>query len=339
MDLCLVSYVKEAPVNKCDQNAGDQSYCNPKLLQGTQGVWNELAAEKKSKSPSKLCPVEKEKKTKKCKKKKKAHQRKKKNDPCLEGSSTFDPYETTFMRDFTYRPGSAAEPMRPKSTNGYTYPYKLHEPIGGSSYTDDYAWKLLASQHHRPCRKPEPHPCDVLWLWKQLKKSPETFPRVNAYFSHPMSAEDICRVKSHQYDTIYRQDYLGLQQEYKLKCPPCVPIHREGEPCPPRTINQYHVPQWKQQPELAICTSRYGSNKQWDTAARGIVPRMTHAHMKNQEKSKKQTTYDDEYGNPGVHFTNIIKSLQPKEVKKYLESLPRKERDLLLHLLNDLTRK
>ncbi|XP_051882574.1 testis-expressed protein 26-like isoform X2 [Pristis pectinata] len=338
MEMCLVSYVKEAPDGKSTQNPGIRTHHCPKQLQGTQDVRNDLT-EGESKQPYNPCKAEKGKKIKKCKKEKKANFGLCMNDPHSGRSSAFDPYQTTFMRDFAYRPGSVTEPIRPKSSNGYTYPYQLHEPIGDSSYSNDYAWKLITSQQPLQCstgsRRNEPHPCDVLWLWKQLKKNPESFPRVSSYFPHPMSSDDISRVKAHQYDTIYRQDYLGLQQEFK--CPPCVSIQRMGQPCPPPTENRYHYRKPNQKPELAVCASRYGSNKQWKTAAKGIVPRLTQAHMKNQDSSKHPTTYEREYGSAGMDITSILKSLEPKAIKNYLESLPSKEREVLLQLLSSMT--
>ncbi|XP_062908967.1 uncharacterized protein LOC134349043 [Mobula hypostoma] len=215
MELCLTSYIKEAPNYKSIQNAGIQGHHCPNQLQGTEEERNDRT-EKKSKQLHNPCKAEIGKKIKKREKEKMANIASSMNDPCSGRSSAFDPYQTTFMRDFVYRPGSIAEPIRPKSSDGFTYPYQLHEPIGDTSYSDDYAWKLLTSpqplQRSRGSSSNEPHPCDVLWLWKQLKKNPDSFPRVNSYFPEPMSSDDISRLKTHQYDTIYRQDYLGLQQ-------------------------------------------------------------------------------------------------------------------------------
>ncbi|XP_069747674.1 testis-expressed protein 26 isoform X2 [Narcine bancroftii] len=319
MEMCLVSYIKEAPGYKNAKNAGLQTHHCPKQLQGIQDVRNDQIEEKKSNQ------LEKEKRTKMCKAE---NFRSNTTDPCSGRSSAFDPYQTTFRRDFDHRPGSITEPICPKSSNGYTYPYRLHEPIGVSSYSNDYARKLITSQQPLQCRtgsrRSKPHPCDVLCLWKTPKKNPESFPKVSSYFPQPMSSDDISRLKAHQYDTIYRQDYLGLSQELKMKCPPCVPNQRMGEPCPSLTDDQFQHRKPNQRPELAVCTSQYGSRRQWNVAAKGIVPRLTEAHMKNQENSKQLTTYEREYGNTDMDFTRILKSLKPKAIKNYLESLPSK---------------
>ncbi|XP_059820080.1 testis-expressed protein 26-like [Hypanus sabinus] len=296
MELCLASYAGEAPHFKSTRNAGTQGHHCPNQLQGTEEEGNDRTGKKNEQA---LNPRKAEVgiKIKKRKKEKMANITSSMSDPCSGRSSAFDPYQTTFKRDFVYRPGSMTQPIRPKSSNGFTYPYQLHEPIGDTSYSNDYAWKLLSSPHgSRGSSGSEPYPCDVLWLWKQLKKNPESFPRVNSYFPQPMSSDDTSRLKAHQYDTIYRQDYLGLQQELTKKCPPCVPIQGMGGRCLPLTDSQHHYRKPNQKPELAACTSRYGSNKQWNIAAKGIVPKLTQSHMKIQENSMQPTTYEREYG-------------------------------------------
>ncbi|XP_072899948.1 testis-expressed protein 26 [Hemitrygon akajei] len=334
MELCLASYAGEAPHYKSTQNAGAQGHHCPNQLQGTEEEGNDRT-EKKSEQLLNPRKAEVGKKIKKRKKEKMANITSSMNDPCSGRSSAFDPYQTTFKRDFVYRPGSMTQPIRPKSSNGFTYPYQLHEPIGDTSYSNDYAWKLLSSPHSsRGSSGSEPHPCDVLWLWKQLKKNPESFPRVNSYFPQTMSSDDTSRLKAHQYDTIYRQDYLGLQQELTKKCPPCVPMQRMGGRCLPLTDNQHHYRKPNQKPQLAACMSRYGSNKQWNIAAKGIVPKLTQAHMKIQENSMQPTTYEREYGSASMDITSLLKSLEPKTIKNYLESLPSKEREVLLQILN-----
>ncbi|XP_067842780.1 testis-expressed protein 26-like [Heptranchias perlo] len=333
MELCLVPSVKKVPDKVTAQlNDGIQKPQCSKQPRDCREVTNDQTEGGKHKQPG-ISPKVTEvlTKVKEGKKESNTNLRPSITTLCPGKSSVFNPYQTTFMRDFTYRPGLVAEHTRPGSSNGYTYPYQLHEPIGASTYANDYAWKLYSKQQpiqsgsSLGCRKNIPHPCQDLLLWKLLKNNTEASHRVETSFPKPMTCEDISRVKAYQYDTIYRQDYMGIQQGFQMKCPPCLPnIRRMVEQCPPLTDSQYHYGKPNQKPELAVCTTRYGSNKHWDSAAKGIVPRMLGAHIKNQENRKQLTTYEREYGGIGVDFAKILKSLEPTAIKRYLESLPDK---------------
>uniref|UniRef100_UPI00398F244F testis-expressed protein 26-like n=1 Tax=Pristiophorus japonicus TaxID=55135 RepID=UPI00398F244F len=230
----------------------------------------------------------------------------------------------------------------PRSSNGYTYPYQLQEPIGDSSYTKDYPWKCVPNQQPMQsgalwgCGKNNVDPCQSLMLWNLLKKDRDMYDRVPAYFVKSMSSEDIAQVEAYQYNTVYRQDYLGMQQEFQMKCPPCLPNIGRTEPCYPLTDNQYHYRKPNQKPELAICTSRYGSNKHWKTAAKGIVPRAIQAHIQKQENRKHVTTYERDYGRINMNFAKILNSLEPKAFKSYLESLSLRDQDVLLQFLDTM---
>ncbi|XP_067888929.1 testis-expressed protein 26-like isoform X2 [Heterodontus francisci] len=326
MDLCLTSYVKKVPDPITAQHSRRPQDCRKVKDDQREGRKNkELAiSQKVNKVPTEV---------KKCKKciKRRADLRPSATNLCPVRSPVFDPYQTTFKRDFMYRPGSVAERIRPGSSNGYTYPFQLHDPIGESVYTNDYPWKYYSNE--QPMRngassaygRNNINKCQCLLLWKLLSKDPEAFHRAKAYFLNSMSSEDMGKVKAYQYNTIYRQDYQGIQQGFKMKCPPCLPnIHRMDQPCPPLTNTQYHYGIPDQKPELAVCTSRYGSNKQWDIAAKGIVPSVTQAHIKNQENRKQLTTYEREYGTFNMDFAKILKSLEPKAFQRYLKSLPNK---------------
>ncbi|XP_048388961.1 testis-expressed protein 26-like [Stegostoma tigrinum] len=339
MDLILTSYVKKLP----DPNAAQHSrYCRE--------VKDDHRKSKKNKEPAisrKVTKVPKKVK-KECTKcgKRKADHRKQASDLCRGRSPDFDPYQTTFQREFVYRPVPLVEDIRPASSNGFSFPFQLHEPIGDTVYTHEYSWKHGLNQQPTQsgtspgCKKETIPQCQCSLLWKLLMKDPEAFDRVKAYFVKSLSCEDMAKLNTCQFDTIYRQDYLGIQQECKMKCPPCLPkIRRPGQPKPPVTDNKRHFRKQNQKPELAVCTTRYGSNKRWNCAAKGVVPNLTQAHIKNQEYRKQSTTYEREYGNSNMDFAKILKSLEPKAFQSYLSSLPRKDQEVLLQFLDTVAAK
>ncbi|XP_072333076.1 testis-expressed protein 26 isoform X1 [Scyliorhinus torazame] len=238
--------------------------------------------------------------------------------------------------------GRSRTPEHTGSSNGYTFPFQLHEPIGNTTYKNDYAWNTSSSQQPMPRGMSAQHKddaiqkCKCLLLWKLLLEDPEAYHRVKTCFMKSLSSEDMQKVRACQFDTIYRQDYLGVQQE-SLKCPPCLPnIRRPDEQSPPFTDKQHRSRKQTQKPGTAVCTTRYGSNKHWDIAAKGIVPSVTQAHIRNQESRKQPTTYAREYGNFNLDFSKILKSLEPKAMQSYLASLPIKDQEVMLQFLGNM---
>ncbi|XP_038674827.1 uncharacterized protein LOC119977715 [Scyliorhinus canicula] len=272
MDLILTSYVKDVtnPVAvQCTELPEHLRYC-PEVKDHHRKTKKSKEAANAQKGTKKAHTKGKESKKHG---KRKADLRPSASDLCRWGSQAFDPYQTTSQRDFIYRPGSVPDQLRTGSSNGYTFPFQLHEPIGGTTYTNNYPWKTSSSQ--QPMRRAASprhkddtiQKCKCLLLWKLLTEDPEAYQRVKTCFMKSLSSEDMQKVVACQFDTIYRQDYLGVQQE-SLKCPPCLPnIHRPGE-SPAFTDKQRRSRKQTQKPGIAACTTRYGSNKHWDIAAK-----------------------------------------------------------------------
>uniref|UniRef100_A0A4W3KHM9 Uncharacterized protein n=1 Tax=Callorhinchus milii TaxID=7868 RepID=A0A4W3KHM9_CALMI len=214
----------------------------------------------------------------------------------------------------------------PSSSNGYTYPYHLGEPIGNTLYNIDYCWKPYSKQKairsgsSSGFRRNNPHP-------SQVSSISITYEKTIVYASataKPRSQEDICRTISAQYRSIYQQDYLGMPQGFQMKYAMPRPSNIKLEnPCPP-LIDPECRRKPKESSDHTVCSSRYSSNKRWDIPAQGIVPTVTPKHIDNQKNSKLLTTYSTEFGKDHVDLSAIIKSLKPREIDNYLNTLPEK---------------
>eukprot|EP00062_Callorhinchus_milii_P007063 gi/632948235/ref/XP_007889479.1/ PREDICTED: uncharacterized protein LOC103177212 isoform X2 [Callorhinchus milii] len=193
------------------------------------------------------------------------------------GLAFWNPYETTFERAFPFRPGSAAHNLRPSSSNGYTYPYHLGEPIGNTLYNIDYCWKPYSKQKairsgsSSGFRRNNPHPSQAFLIWRLAPKERQIpYTSQSDYGVRPRSQEDICRTISAQYRSIYQQDYLGMPQGFQMKYAMPRPSNIKLEnPCPP-LIDPECRRKPKESSDHTVCSSRYSSNKRWDIPAQGI---------------------------------------------------------------------
>ena len=52
-----------------------------------------------------------------------------------------------------------------------------------------------------------------------------------------------------------------------------------------------------------------------------LVPSVLHSHMKSQARTKKQTTYQSDYGKAYLDFLTILNSFTPSQVTEYLQSV------------------
>ncbi|XP_076416266.1 testis-expressed protein 26 isoform X4 [Peromyscus maniculatus bairdii] len=59
------------------------------------------------------------------------------------------------------------------------------------------------------------------------------------------------------------------------------------------------------------------------------VPSVLHSYIRNQERTKQQTTYENDYGKNCLDFLMILDSFSPSQVSRYLESVSNKDRQIL----------
>ncbi|XP_070434840.1 testis-expressed protein 26 isoform X3 [Equus przewalskii] len=82
-------------------------------------------------------------------------------------------------------------------------------------------------------------------------------------------------------------------------------------------------------PEFQDFSFKYGCYSSLPIASQGLVPSVLKSHMRNQERSKKQTTYQSDYGKDYLNFLTILNSFTPAQIREYLQSVSYKDRQIL----------
>uniref|UniRef100_A0A8C7BTW9 Testis expressed 26 n=1 Tax=Neovison vison TaxID=452646 RepID=A0A8C7BTW9_NEOVI len=81
-------------------------------------------------------------------------------------------------------------------------------------------------------------------------------------------------------------------------------------------------------PELQDFSFKYGCYSSLPVASQGLVPAVLHSHMRNQERTKKQTIYQSDYGKSHLDFLTILDSFTPSQVTEYLQGVSYKDQAL-----------
>lgn len=82
-------------------------------------------------------------------------------------------------------------------------------------------------------------------------------------------------------------------------------------------------------PELQDFSFKYGCYSSLPIASKGLVPSVLHSHMRNQERTKKQTTYQSDYGKACLDFLTVLNSFTPSQITEYLQRVSHKDRQIL----------
>ncbi|XP_039265884.2 uncharacterized protein LOC120341444 [Styela clava] len=225
------------------------------------------------------------------------------------GGKRYDhPYLTTHEREFPgYSSGLCAEAKRPMSSKGFTAPYELSGPIGGTTCTQEFGWKKatknepIRSGTSSGNRRNNPHPHESFMVWK-LPNKQSAKGMITATAPHlqyrELTNEVLDQILRDQHKSTYQCDYLGIPQGYHVKTAIDAPADwRAKVRRPLDTTVRYSYMRPQQHVELVGNTTRYGCNKKKGVAALGAVPTVTSNHVKNQEVIKGKTTYDTEFRN------------------------------------------
>uniref|UniRef100_A0A8D2GKI7 Testis expressed 26 n=1 Tax=Urocitellus parryii TaxID=9999 RepID=A0A8D2GKI7_UROPR len=92
-------------------------------------------------------------------------------------------------------------------------------------------------------------------------------------------------------------------------------------PRPPDTEfrRNYQIP--AKLPESQDFSFRYGCYSNLSAASKGLVPSVLHSYMRTQERTKKQTTYQSDYGKDRLDFLMILNSITPRQINNYLKTV------------------
>ncbi|KAM9189918.1 testis-expressed protein 26 [Dugong dugon] len=253
------------------------------------------------------------------------------------GDTNWDSYATTMKNAFTLKTAVAPGLMRQKSIRRLGYTYSLSDPIPNQTqYNDEYSWKPYSKEdlinpgtETGIIKSHKLHPSQGFLQWTLPPgHSPAS---VNSCLPwKAASVEEVRRAISNQFISITKRDFVDKREAQKLKKSSQGSLEwKKSLPQPQDTEfrRNYQVP--AKMPEYQDFSFKYGCYSSRPVASQGIVPSVLHSYMRNQELTKNQTTYQSHYGNAYLDFLMILNSFNPSQIKKYLNKVSYKDRQIL----------
>ncbi|XP_077015085.1 testis-expressed protein 26 isoform X2 [Tamandua tetradactyla] len=255
--------------------------------------------------------------------------------------SRWDPFATTTKAAFTAKTRTAPALTRPKDIRRLGYAYSLSDPIyNQTQYNEEYVWKsyskedLFKSGTSRGLRGHRHHLNQESLLWTPPQGPSPALVNGCLPWKSAASAEEVRNALSNQFISVTKKDFVDRTEAQKLKKGFQVPLEwKKSLPRPQDTEfrRNYQVP--AKIPELQDFSFRYGCYSNLPVASQGLVPSVLSSHLRNQERTKKQTVYQSDYGKTYLDFLMILKSFDPAQIKEYLSSVSHKDRQILDHFI------
>ncbi|XP_031194667.1 testis-expressed protein 26 isoform X3 [Mastomys coucha] len=255
------------------------------------------------------------------------------SSPFLAGDTNWDSYATTMKTAFTPKRGMVPDLIRPKSTRRLGYSYSINDPIlNETQYHDEYTWKLHSKENtakprtSRGVRNHKAHLGQEFSQWTPPQgKQTDQFPWIE-----PPSAERVHDAIANQFVSCTKRDFVDLTQSRKTMKK--FPRSRDLTSLLPRPLDtefryNYQIP--AKIPELKDFSFKYGCYSNLRVPSQGLVPSVLCSYIRNQERTKKQTTYESDYGKASLDFLTILDSFTPSQIQEYLQSISYKDRQIL----------
>ncbi|XP_077154382.1 testis-expressed protein 26 [Ranitomeya variabilis] len=256
------------------------------------------------------------------------------------GGNIWDPYETTMNRDYPHNECNPSVAIRPKTSKSYRNPYYLCDPVGISMYSDEFCWKpyskpeLIRTATASGARNHRPHPDKTFSAWKLPHEEKRISQDSRSPWIQPPTIEEVQKVMRSQYQSTYKEDYLGTPQGYQVKYALDTSSNwRNDVPKTLATESRFNYQVQPRCPKLDDFTRKYGCYSNRHLSAKGVVPAVTYSHIRNQEHKKQLTTYQRHFGRSFVDLSALAHSLSPEEAARYLQTVPNEERTRLEKLL------
>ncbi|XP_015329250.1 testis-expressed protein 26 isoform X3 [Bos indicus] len=251
------------------------------------------------------------------------------------GDTSWDSYATTMRTAFTPKTGTAPALFRQKSTRRLGYTYSLGDPIPNQTqYNDEYVWKPYSKEDSinvgtsRGIKNHRSYPSQDFFLWTL----PQSTTSLKSYFPWKIAAsmEEVRKAIGNQFISITKRDFVDRSMDQKDK--QRSQMFLEWKKLVPRPADtefrrNYQIP--AKIPELQDFSFKYGCYSSLPIASQGLVPSVLFSHMRSQERTKKQSIYQSDYGKAYLDFLTILNSFSPSQVTEYLQGVSYKERQIL----------
>nr|KAF6454046.1 testis expressed 26 [Molossus molossus] len=250
------------------------------------------------------------------------------------GDAHWDSYATTMKTAFTPKMGTVPALIRQKSLRRLGYTYSLSDPLPNQTlYNDEYVWKLqskadlIRGSTPKDTGSHSDHSGQGIFHW--------TLPpghTVKTYVPWKITAsmDEIRKAISNQFISHTRGDFVDRAKAQKIKQSSQMFLEWKKllpQPADTEFRRNYQVP--AKIPEFQDFSFKYGCYSSLPIASQGLVPSVLHSHMRNQDRTKKQSTYQSDYGKAYLDFLMILNSFTPSQVAQYLQSVSYKDRKIL----------
>ncbi|EGV93344.1 Uncharacterized protein C13orf26-like [Cricetulus griseus] len=230
---------------------------------------------------------------------------------------------------FTPKTGAMANLIRPKSVRRLGYTYSLSDPILNQTlYNEEYCWKeyskenMIKSGTSRGLRTHKAHLAQDSFQWTLPKdKAIKPLPSVTL----PTQEEIVRAAIANQFVSQTKRDFVDVAEAKRtMKRIPIAMNWKELLPRPLDTEFRHHYQVPAKIPELQDFSFKYGCYSSLPVASQGLVPSVLHSYIRNQERTKKQTTYASDYGKACLDFLMILDSFTPSQIQRYLQGVSSK---------------
>ncbi|XP_061485548.1 testis-expressed protein 26 isoform X2 [Rhineura floridana] len=256
------------------------------------------------------------------------------------GRIKWDPYETTMKHDFVFKPATDPDADCSRASKGCVIPFQIDEPTGRNIYRDEYCWKPyskaepIRSGSASGIRRNNPQPGERFLIWQMPREETPLSTESFSPWTKPITKKEIEEVLKKQYKTAYARDYLGIQPGAAKEGAPAPPDWKVLVPKPPDTEFRRHYQPQPHAPDLQDYTWKYGCNAKRHIPVKGAVPSVTFAQIWNQEHTKNLSTYQRDFGKDYFEIVSVLNSLDPEEIKAYVERAPYPEKPILQNFLD-----
>ncbi|XP_039718175.1 testis-expressed protein 26 [Pteropus medius] len=209
------------------------------------------------------------------------------------GDTRWDSYATTTKTAFPPKAGTVPPLTRPKSTRRLGYTYFLNDPIFNQThYNDEFTWKsypkdLIKARTSRTVGSHKSHISQDLLHWT-LPPGHEVSQRIYLLRKSAAAVDEVRKALANQFISHTKQDFVDRAEAQKMKqSSQMFPEWKKVLPHPADTEfrRNYQVP--AKIPEFQDLGFKYRCSSSLPMASHGPVPG---------EPTKKQTTYQNDYG-------------------------------------------
>ncbi|XP_045326431.1 testis-expressed protein 26 isoform X1 [Leopardus geoffroyi] len=218
---------------------------------------------------------------------------------------------------------------------GYTY--SLSDPVPNQTqYNDEYVWKSCSKEDwiktrtSRGVRSQISRPSQDFFLWTLPRGQSTASIKSHLPWKIAATKEEVRKAIANQFISTSRRDFVDTAKAQEIQESSQMSLGQKKllpRPADTEFRRNYQVP--AKIPELQDFSFRYGCYSSLPVASQGLVPSVLYGHMRNQERTKKQTTYQSDYGKTYLDFLVILNSFTPSQITEYLQRLSYKDRQIL----------